>query len=150
VVLLRDPGPVITGVDIRRFEETYRLRFPDDYKAQMLMYNGGQPERDLFAVVDCEANPIARVHYFFGIGYPMECYDLGWNYDVFNGRIPNKLIPIATTEGADQICLCVRGPDYGSVVYWDGYAESRQRIFSVADTFYLFCSMLFRDEHSPS
>lgn len=149
MLVLQDSGPKITTAEIARFEGTYRIRLPADYKGFLLQHNGGRPNMDLFPVPQCIPNPIARIHYFFGIGFPMACYDLSWNYEIFSDRIPSKFISIATTEGADQVCLCISGADYGLVVYWDGYTEVNKQVYSVAATFDVFCEMLFRDEHSP-
>ena len=135
-----ESGPNITPTNIAEFERRYGVLLPTDYRRFLLVRNGGRPERDLFRVPDCEANPIARVHFFFGIDDPVESCNLAWNVEVFEGRLRSGLIPIATTEGADKICMAL---DDGSIVYWDGYQDV---VFPVAASFDEFLQSLFRDD----
>ncbi|WP_437852577.1 SMI1/KNR4 family protein [Sorangium sp. So ce363] len=131
----------VAGSDVETVEQQFGLALPDDYRKFLLIRNGGRPERDLVAVPMCEASPYARIHFFFGVGHPMECYDLAWN--LANGSdLPAGLIPIATTEGADVFCLTPSG----GVVFWDGYGGS---IFPVSESFDQFLSQLYRDDLSP-
>jgi hypothetical protein len=137
-----EAGPAISRHDVEVFERSYGVDLPDAYREFLALRNGGRPERDLVAVPGCSANPVARIHFFFGIGYPLECYDILWNIDVYGDRIPKGHIPIATTEGSDMICL---SPSE-EVVYWDGY---KYAVFPVARTFEEFVALLHGDERSP-
>ncbi len=97
----REGGPSISRPEIDLFEKRHGLLLPPSYREFLLQRNGGRPERDLFAVVGFGANPVARVHFFFGIGDPVVSCDLDWNVAEYRDRIPPGLLPIATTEGAD-------------------------------------------------
>lgn len=44
-------------------------------------------------------------------------------FDYFEGRIPETMIPIADDGGAGEICLGVKGEDRGKVFYWDMRGE---------------------------
>lgn len=101
--LLFDGGPSIDAAQIDAFERIHELRLPDGYKAFLVANNGGRPPRDLFAVPGCEENPVARLHFFFGVTWSDDggCYDIAWNIEAYAGRIPEDLLPIGTTEGAD-------------------------------------------------
>lgn len=138
-------GPAISERDIEAFEVRHGIKLPASYKSFLLVHNGGQPERDLIPVSGCAANPIARIHFFFGINILPECYDLSWNLWVFSDRIPHEMMAIATTEGADQICMKIRGSHHGSILYWDGYIEEGVRLFSLAENFDSFLNMLYKD-----
>jgi hypothetical protein len=128
---------------VRALEHRYGTCLPHAYRDFLLARNGGRPERDLFRVPGCMANPVARVHFFFGINDPVESCNLAWNIDVFEERLPRGMIPVGTTEGADKICLAL---DSGAIVYWDGYEDV---VFPVSGSFEDFMASLFSDELSP-
>ena len=130
-----------TPTSVEAFELVLGRPLPDAYRMFLLTNNGGRPERDLVVVPGCAASPYARIHFFFGIGHPVECYDLEWNF-AHSGDIPAGLLPIATTEGADIFCLT----SSGQVVFWDGYESV---VYPVADSFERFLMMLHGDELSP-
>ncbi|MFM7161022.1 MAG: SMI1/KNR4 family protein [Planctomycetaceae bacterium] len=79
----------------------------------------------------------------------------------FRGRIPDTMIPIAGDGGAGQICIGIKGDDWGKVFYWDmanepldeeTYLEDfgkpmpaddkRQNVYLVADSFDRFLAQL--------
>jgi hypothetical protein len=76
---------------------------------------------------------------------PVESCDLAWNAAEYADRIPAGLLPIATTEGADKICLEIGTSGSGRVVYWDGYEHEEQKLFPVASGFEDFLNRLFTD-----
>ena len=81
---------------------------------------------------------------------PIVSCNLDWNRDVFGERIPKDLLPIATTEGVDKICLWVEGKQTGAIFYWDGHARAGERnLYLLADDFFSFISSLHADEVSP-
>jgi hypothetical protein len=143
-------GPPLRQEDLRSFEEHHGITLPSSYREFLLATNGGRPERDLVTIVGLEGNPLARIHLFFGLRDSVESCNLDWNLDVFRDRIPAGLLPIATTEGTDKICLSVREEQAGSVFYWDGHAQAGQRsLYFLADDFALLLSSLQADELSP-
>ena len=137
-------GPQLRMSDIETLERRLGISLPRTYRDFLVRGNGGRPERDLFAVLGCTANPVARIHLFFGINDPIDSCNVTWNVEVLRERLPKELIPIATTEGADKICLA---SDTGAIVYWDGYSNE---LFPVARSFDAFVDSLFRDDLSPS
>ena len=143
-------GPNITDDDILSFERRYTLTLPAAYRSFLLATNGGRPVRDIFPVRGLPGNPFGRVHLFFGLKDPVASCNLDWNIDIYSDRISSDMIPIATTEGADKICLLVRGSTAGAVFYWDGYEhEGRESIMLLAPTFAEFVDNLSSDENSP-
>lgn len=89
------------------------LSFPQDYIDYIKEYNDGELEENL---VD-EFDDIS-IRYF--LGTTGETYsDLEWNYDCFLGRMPEKCVPIAETEGGDLICMSLQSGSFGKVYYWD-------------------------------
>jgi hypothetical protein len=143
-------GPPLPEEEIRSFERVLGMVLPLLYREFLLATNGGRPERDLFEIKGLAGNALGRVHVFFGLNDPVESCNLDWNLEVFRDRIPKGLLPIATTEGADKICLAIAGEQAGAVFYWDGYARAGEREFYLlADDFASFTSMLYADELSP-
>ncbi len=143
-------GPPLDEKELRLFERTQGLALPDAYRAFLLATNGGRPERDLFSLDGLTGNPFGRIHFFFGLKDPVESCNLDWNLAVFRGRIPADLLPIATTEGADKICLSVSDDRSGAVFYWDGHArEGDRNLYFLARDFSSFISTLHADELSP-
>lgn len=152
MALLRtvEGGPSLTEEDIGAFERTQGLALPASYREFLLATNGGRPERDLFAINGLEGNPLGRIHMFFGLNDPIESCNLDWNLDVFGDRIPKELLPIATTEGVDKICLSLGREKTGAIFYWDGHARVGERsLYFLADDFSSFVSSLHADEASP-
>jgi hypothetical protein len=139
-----ESGPLIEEADISAFERKHGVHLSVAYRAFLLRSNGGRPERDLFPVPGLQRNPVGRLHFFFGIGDPVESCDLEWNLRVFADRIPAHLLPIATTEGADKICLAVAGDASGTVFYWDGYEGSHTpKLYRIARDFDEFVALLY-------
>ncbi len=143
-------GPSISDEDVKLFERRYGLILPATYRRFLLATNGGRPERDLFSLKGFEGHSPGRIHVFFGLNDPVESCNLDWNLEVFGDRIPTGLLPIATTEGADKICLSVDEARSGQVLYWDGGAHAGERILHfLADDFASFVSSLQVDGLSP-
>ncbi|MGZ3460387.1 MAG: SMI1/KNR4 family protein [Archangium sp.] len=143
-------GPPLNEEDVRSFEKEHGLTLPASYREFLLATNGGRPERDLFKLNGLEGNPLGRIHIFFGLNDPIASCNLDWNLDTFGDRIPANLLPIATTEGIDKICLSVTGHRTGAIFYWDGHARAGERnLYPLADDFASFISSLHADEVSP-
>jgi len=145
-----DGGPPLLAEDVGSFEKKHGLSLPGAYKAFLLATNGGRPERDLLTINGFKGDPVGRIHLFFGLRDPVESCNLDWNLEVFQQRLPANLLPIATTEGADKICLSVAGEREGAVFYWDGYAQPGERnLYFLSPDFASFMSALQFDELSP-
>nr|BDT31010.1 SMI1/KNR4 family protein [Myxococcus sp. MH1] len=94
---------------------------------------------------------MVRVHLFFGLNDSIESCNLDWNLRVFEERIPTKLLPIGTTEGADKICLAAGGDAPGGVFFWDASAQADgKQLFFIAEDFGAFVASLQADDLSPT
>lgn len=143
-------GPLLGEEDLRSFEQRYGVTLPACFREFLLATNGGRPERDLFAIHGLEGNPLGRVHVFFGLKDAVESCNLDWNLEVFRERIPPGLLPIATTEGADKLCLAVAGDAAGGVFYWDAHARAgTNSLYFLAGDLGAFMASLQSDELSP-
>ncbi|NMO15770.1 SMI1/KNR4 family protein [Pyxidicoccus fallax] len=143
-------GPPLTDETLRSFERKYALVLPRTYREFLLATNGGRPERDLLKFEGPAGASPCRIHLFFGLNDPIESCRLDWNLEVFRERLSPHLLPIATTEGADLICLAVTGEQAGMLFYWDGYAREGERgLYFLAGDFPSLLSALHADELSP-
>lgn len=107
------------------------------------------------------ANGLAILDFFYGQTQQKGPLGLQQQINLFRGRIPETMIPIAGDGGAGQICLGVKGDDVGKVFYWDmanepldeetyfeDYGEpmpaeaKRQNVHLVADSFEGFLDQL--------
>jgi len=143
-------GPPLHEQDVGSFEKKHGLSLPGAYKAFLLATNGGRPERDLLTNNGFKGGPVSRIHLFFGLNGPVESCNLDWNLEVFQQRLPANLVPIATTEGTDKICLSVAGEREGAIFYWDGHAQpGESNLYLLSPDFASFVSALQSDELSP-
>jgi len=143
-------GPLLREEDLKSFEKKHGLSLPTAYREFLLATNGGRPERDLFTINGLAGNPLGRIHLFFGLRDPVESCNLDWNLDVFRDRIPEDLLPIATTEGADKLCMLLTGERAGAIFYWDGHAQAGEyNLHALADDFASFITSLHADALSP-
>ena len=107
-----------TPSDIEAVEEEYNFALPDDYKAHLLLHNGGWPkERDTFMQPDeAGGDPIARtISDFYSIKHGDETLEDALE-DLADQLHPN-LVPFGSETGGDQFLLSVGPEDYGSVYY---------------------------------
>lgn len=135
MIATSEPSPPTTASALDALETRIGMVLPVDYRAFLLSSNGGRPERDMIDVPGCTDNPVARIHFFFGVSDPEESADLEWNLETYSDRIPPGLLPIATTEGADKICLDLSQKFGGGVVYWDGYEHDGDVVYPIAASF---------------
>jgi SMI1 / KNR4 family (SUKH-1) len=138
-----EAAPATSENAIKALESKVGFRFPDSYRVFLLLRNGGRPERDLVRVPGCDASPVARVHFFFGVDDPIESCNLAWNIKLLPEQLPRHSLPIATTEGADIFILML---DTGQVAFWDDY---QKKVFPLATSFDEFIGSLYRDNSSP-
>src|SRR5262245_40186793 len=139
-------APSIAESDVAFFEKAHGITLPPAYRRFLLDTNGGRPERDLCVVPELPPSPLARIHFFFGIGDPVKGNDLAWNRGVYS---PAEFLVIAGTEGGDTFCIGIAGEYYNQMFFWDYYGDPEHRLHRVADSFEEFLNGLTRDELSP-
>ena len=143
----------LSSKDIELLESELGFRLPAEYRPFLFKYNGGRPLPNCFPIKGLEKNPFGALHYFFGVEDSSEAYNLTWNYDTFNGRMPSNLFPIASTGSDDVICLSLFGPDAGTVLFWDWYGQTGEptydNVYHIADSFSEFLDSLHElpDQH---
>ena len=133
------PGPPLTEADVELLEREIGIRLPGVFRAFLLKYNGGRPSPSAFPIRGLANNPFGNIQVFFRIDGPIESSNLNWNCNVFAGRTPSNLLPIACDDCGDLICLSIFEPDARSVVFWDILNEPEEpsyaNVYPVADSF---------------
>ena len=145
---LDECGPPISKDDLTSLERQLGCTLPLDYAEFLLRTNGGSPTPDTVPIQNWpEGGPDddVRMLYFYGAD-PSHTCDLRWRFAVYAGRMPEGLLPIATTGGGDQFCMWLTGTSRGAVVLWDHEAEDQPpthaNLHPVAPNFTAFLALL--------
>jgi cell wall assembly regulator SMI1 len=137
--------------EIKEFEQKIEANLPDDYIQFLLKYNGVRFKQDSY---DGMLKPYSNidggaVRWFYTLADSYNYNLLKTCYMYFN-RIPKQLIPIAEDGGGNQICLAVRGENYGKVYFWDHDWESDEgeeptysNVYLIANNFSEFLNKLY-------
>ena len=106
-------GPT-TEEAINVLEMFLEVKLTDDYKKFLLEHNGGHPEPSI--------SKHSCVRYLFGLhNGPYHC-NLVKRIKMYQGRIPEGIIPIASDPGGNLFCLALK-QNRGSVYFWDHERE---------------------------
>ena len=111
----------ITIEEIKKFEDQIKIKLPNDYIKFLLKYNGGRPKQNVY---DKMLEPITSKIMSVGVScfYTISkdhSYNLLEGYQVLLNRVPKDLIAVAEASCGDQICLAIKGENYGKVYFWD-------------------------------
>jgi hypothetical protein len=114
-----EEGPPLRDADIDAFEQRVGVPLPPEYRAFLLVHNGGRVEP-----ATLYAYPSAAIQYFLSIGGPI---DASTCWDTFRNpaypRMPPEHFPIAECEGGDLLTMVFEGPERGHIYHWDHEEE---------------------------
>lgn len=135
----------VSEVAIKRFEKTYNLTLPREYKQFMLANNGGKPIARRFVTKDGKQTSSLMLLYPIS---QEESPNMSMIYEEINERIPGDLLVIGEDPIDNKICLSLSGKDKGAVYYWsldmeDSEEPSYEHFSLVADRFSEFMSNLY-------
>lgn len=136
-----EPGEAVTPDELQVFEEKIGQPLPSAYRDFLLAHNGGRPIPCVIDIDDCPSGA-TDVQVFLGLTGPFESETLEWSWDVFRGRIPERLLPIADDSFGNLFCISLAGNDAGEVFFLDRYEESENRPYFVAKDFNEFLSKI--------
>lgn len=127
-MIFEDSERTLTLEDITAVEKRLQLSFPEEYKVFLLKDNGGNPTPNRFLYKDHEGNDSSSLINFFHAIYEgrIDNLELKYQFLVSEGRLLNKMIPIANDPFGNLICISAEGDDMGKVYFWDHELESEE------------------------
>jgi hypothetical protein len=138
--------------EIYEFEHQINAKLPQAYVEFLLQYNGGRPKQDAYHMIEPTHETLGLfegVEWFYTLAED-EIYNLQEIYKLYLDRLPKELIPIASDGFANQICLAVRGDNYGKVYFWDhdweaeeGEEPTYSNVYLIANSFAEFIDKLY-------
>ena len=149
-VKIKNAFPPISEAQLIAFEKELGIKLPADYRAFLLKHNGGMPEPNALDVKIDDFVVQDGVTCFSAITED-RVFSFSYFLDVYEGRIPKNLFPIADGLSVDLICLSVSGDDYGKVYFWDHNWEvtdgepDYSNVHWIADSFTEFLDKLYED-----
>jgi hypothetical protein len=146
--------PPLTRKSVDELEIELGVKFPNDYAAFLLEFNGGYFYRPVTFFLPRPTRWVdgVSVEAFFGVPGDREKYHgLVWCADILSDRIPTGYLAIADCNGSDLVLLKFlgAGSEFAGVWFWDnaGFCmpEEGDNVHWVADSFNEFLSMLMPD-----
>jgi len=132
--------------EIISFEIKYNFKLPDDYRNFLKNFNGGRPEKNyrVFTYYKQDGSKSnSLVDWFNGLIDGLH-YSLEEDIDIYEGRIPEDMLPIASDPFGNLVLLGV-GANNG-IWFWDHEIEpfdtGSDGIYKVTDNFESFVNML--------
>ena len=133
-MMISNPGPTISAVDVSAFEAELGAQLPVAYREFLLRYNGGCPTPDIVDVPDASGSP-TDLQVFFGLGRTEKTSDLSWNLSLIRKRCPTLLVlPVACDSGGNLFCLTLKQRVASDVVYCD-LEDPNYLLYPVASSF---------------
>lgn len=140
--------------EIRKFEKLIGAELPKDYVDFILRYNGGHPIADTYDLIEPinENETFSGIEWFYPFGEQYKNNVIRY-YSLFKDRLPNDFIRIASASCGNDICICVRGENYGKVYLWDHENEAPEgqepwydNVYLIANSFTEFMDKLYEVE----
>lgn len=98
---------------VAELEQRLRRPLPAAYRRYLTENDGGR--------LDDNHDAVQSV---FGVGEVPDWANLWKKLDVYRGRVPEWLLPVANDEYGNLFCLSLRASDEGSVWFWDHEEEA--------------------------
>jgi hypothetical protein len=144
-----EQGSVLPVAAINDFEKRHGIVLPSDYKAFLQFHNGGRPIPNCFHFTDGSSG--SDVQEFFSLTGGRKTGRLDYILQIYAGRIPNGLLPVASDSFGNAICVGLVGSDFaGHVLFWDhelesdvGEPASTENLTPIARSFSEFIDGLF-------
>jgi cell wall assembly regulator SMI1 len=122
--IFKKTGPNLSTSDIETIENRLGVKFPEEYKQHLLKYNGGEPKRAWLSGLGNSEEPYnafsSVIDYFYALytdgNDRFDSFDDFFN--IFQGRMPSHIFPIARDIAGNQICISAGAADHGYIYYW--------------------------------
>lgn len=146
-MLAASNAPRPTAEDVKDFETKIGLVLPEDYKKFLVEKNGGVPKK---SKINTDLLGTKVVQQFYAIKNPAKNYTLSYLLEIYSGRIPDRMLPIADDPAGNlYLCQLQPGDTCGKIYFWNHEEEADgepqpyfDNIIHVADSFSDFLSLL--------
>lgn len=145
LVYIKNAGSSVSVERLAQVEERLGVHFAVDYRSFLLKHNGGIPSPNRFKFKEVKGDYSDSLVYRF-LAIDTEKFNLEREVEIYAGRIPDHLVPIAADPFGNVICIAVAGPSAGAVYFWDHEEEgdvlNNDNVYLIADTFTEFLDLL--------
>ena len=97
------------------FESFLEIRLPKEYRRHLSKHNGEELKPNCFNFA--EATQVSLVHHLYKLNSKNRYDDLVRTVKLFTNRIPHNYLSIADDLFGNQICLAIKGENYGKVFF---------------------------------
>ena len=109
----------VNETELNSIETALGVALPGDYREFVQKYGTSAfGELVQFQPIEGEKGPLSH---FYGSRTGNQ--SLAKYIEVYRGRMPDTIIPIADDGGGNQICIGIKGKEQGKVYYWDHHNE---------------------------
>jgi SMI1 / KNR4 family (SUKH-1) len=132
-----DNKPPLRMDDLIGLEHQIGCTLPEDYRSFLILHNGGQPERQILNVQDCESDIIIDI--FFGIEKPHA--DIQFWLNELDDDLKGAFLAIGFDPSSNALLM---DKSDGNIYYWDSArhfpcSSDEENAFWVANS---FCDLL--------
>ena len=126
-VMIVESAPPVTEDDLVQAEAQMGRPIPAAYRTFLLAHNGGRPIGAMFEIHGGggtgNVTDMSRVGWFFGINTGQHYNNLEDVVEIYRGRLPANVFPIADDPFGNVIGLSTEGEQAGAVYFWDHELE---------------------------
>ena len=122
----------VTEVALSKYETAHGFTFPQEYRAFLLKYNGGEtPETDFR--LSGVSSDLVSFYELRDDGDGLELHEIEFLVPAF---LKDHMLPIASNVFGDNIFICVEGRENGEIFF--RYHDRPKRYIKLADDFRTF------------
>ncbi len=141
-----DVEPVKDLNIIKKVEELFKIKFPNDYLKYLEQCNGAYINPNCFKT---DKNKEESINNFFSFNENDKYSYILETYNAMSKYIPEKIYPFAQDAADNLICFDYRTDNNPSIVFLDyetAYIDKEKAISKIADTFTDFIESLYEGE----
>ena len=136
----------VSNEEIIEVENMLQVKFPKDYLEYVKIYSGATPSPETFDLEDREGVAFGYLHSFHK---ESESYIVNVSNRYRDGRMPDKVIPIADDVFGNEICYDFRkGLSSPSIVFWDheiAHEDPDRALSHICDSFPELVNKLYEE-----
>src|SRR5262249_24209046 len=125
--------------ELLSFEKQLNMPLPPDYRAFLLLHNGGIPEPGDF-VISFELGH-GNLAEFYGLHSGPQYKNLSCAWAISEDSLPIGLLPIGGDPGGKPICIWLTGENIGKIYFWDHELDDYAATFGYHNPFPLADSL---------